>query len=278
MEVRFTASDSGRAVVISDYGHPKDGRVGDLAPQTTLETQRIGTQLIKSVYRQERRALDLPFLFKAADEATLLANIEIILDVLTEGEGTLRVTRKDGTVRELQRCYYVGGLGEKGYVKATEAVLSFDGLDPYWYDPTAVIVDFVSGGGDAPTLFFPVPPLNLLPSAIFQSKTAPNPGKESWPVWTVTGPGNTISLINQTSGRTFIYSGTLTAADTLVIDTRPLYKTVRLNGVNAWANVPKASADLWPLAGGDNAILVTMGNSTVHTLVEFNYNPRYVSR
>ncbi len=275
MEVEFTVG--AQSVVLTDYGRLKGGRIGDLAPQTTLETRRVGTQLVKSAYRQEKRPLDLPFLFKAANEATLLANVRTILGVLSAGEGTLSVTRNDGTIRELYRCYYVAGLGEKGWVQAAEAVLSFDGLDPYWYDPTGVIVDFVSGGSENPTLFFPVPPLYLLPSAILQAKTINNPGVESWLVWTITGPGDIISLINQTSGRTFIYSGALDDADTLVIDSRPLYKTVRLNGVNAWANVPQASADLWPLARGDNSILVTVANSTEHTIVELVYYPRYVS-
>jgi hypothetical protein len=276
MEIEFRVVGP-RSVVLTDYGRLKAGRRGDLAPETTLETKRIGGQLMMSTYLQEKRPLDLPFLFKATTEAELLANVRLILDVLTAGEGTLKVTRNDDVVRELYRCFYRAGLGEKNWLQAAEAVLSFDALDPYWYDPTAVIVDFVSGGSENPTLFFPVPPLYLLPSSVLEQKTINNPGVEAWPVWTITGPGAIISLINQTSGRTFIYSGTLDAADTLEIDSRPLYKTVRLNGANAWANVPKASADLWPLAGGDNSILVTVANSTEYTVVEFNYYPRYVS-
>jgi hypothetical protein len=255
-------------------------RTGDLAPNLKLDIFELGDQFEAGHYRPQPRNIDLPVLIKAGSHDELLSQVRTVLAGVMAGEGTLRFTRGEA-IRELLKCYFVGGLTSdgKGIEAAREfkAVLSFRALDPYWYDPTAIIVSFVSSGDDDPTLFFPVPPLYLLPSAVLQSKTINNPGVEAWPVWIITGPGDIISLINQTSGRTFIYSGALEAADMLEIDTRPLYKTVRLNGANAWENVPVASADLWPLAAGNNDILVTVGNSTVHTVVEFHYNPRYVS-
>jgi hypothetical protein len=52
---------------------------------------------------------------------------------------------------------------------------------------------------------------------------------------------------------------------------------VRFNGVNAWANVPRASADLWPLMAHENDILVTMAHATEDTLVRLNRSHRYIS-
>lgn len=275
MEVEFILADGTGSVVLTDYGRLLSGRRGDLAPLTTLETKRVGTQLVKSAYRQERRALDLPFLFKGSDETTLLTNVRSVLAVLSAGEGILRVTRT-ATVRELRRCYYRAGLGEKGWLRAAEAVLSFDALDPYWYDPTTVEVDFTTQ--ETPEgYFFPILPVSLVPSSVLQRQVVNNPGVQTWPIWTITGPGDTISITNETSGRQFLYSGELTIDDTLEIDCRPLYKTVRLNGVNAWSNVPKEFADLWPLEAGDNTVLVTMANATADTLATLAYLPRYIS-
>lgn len=274
MEVEFTVGS--RSIVLTDYGRIIDGRRGDLAPLTTLETKRLGSQLVKSIYRQEKRAVDFPFLFKAASEATLLSSIRSMLDVLSAGEGTLAVTRNDSVVRELYRCYYVGGLGEKGYVRAAEAVLSFDALDPYWYDPADTEVEFAIPAIPEGT-FFPILPVTLVPSSVLQRQTVNNPGVQVWPIWTITGPGSDISLINETNGRAFLFETILDETDTLVIDTRPLYKTVQLNGANAWADVPKTYADLWPLEPGDNSILVTVANATDVTLATLAYQRRYIS-
>lgn len=277
MEIKFTVDASGDIVVLTNYGHLLDGRRGDLAPLTTLETQRVGGVLRKSIYRQEKRPLDLPFIFMADTPYLLQDNVRTVLDVLSQGEGTLTWTQDNDIVRELRNVFYKAGMGEKNWKQAMETVLAFDALDPYWYDPTEVEEEFASGGDPPTSLFFPVPPLYLMPSAILEEKVVSNPGAENWPVWTITGPGDTLSFINNTTGRRLIYSGSLLVSDTLVIDTRPLQKTVRLNGVNAWEYIPKDSADLWSLAAGDNDILVSVANSTSETLVQLAYYPRYIS-
>jgi hypothetical protein len=276
MVIEFILENVYTSVVLTNYGRLLAGRRGDLAPAITLESRRIGDELLASIYRQEKRPIDLPFFFKAATEAVLLANVRTILSVLTAGEGRLRVTRNDATVRELKRCYFRGGLGEKGWIQAIETVLSFDALDPYWYEPTATSINFnAAGGGTMP--FFPIFPLQLDVSQVLDRKTVANPGAACWPIWVITGPGNTLSLKNITTGRDLVWNGSLSIADTLVIDTSPLKKTIRLNGVNAWNNVPGSDADLWPLIAGNNDVLVTVGDATADTLVQLAFVPRYVS-
>lgn len=268
----IVGSDS---VVLTDYGHVVDGQRGNLAPAVTLETRRVGTQLVATDYRHERRPIDLPFLFKAASETTLLANIRTMLALLASGEGILRYTRRDGVVREARRCYYRAGLGEKGRLLAAETVLSFDALDPYWYDPTDQEETFVLSASSGS--FFPILPIRLSASAVLQEKTINNPGEATWPIWTIAGPGSLVSIENKTTGRVFQYSGTLLSTDVLVIDTRPQYKTVTLNGSNGWTGMSLVAADLWPLEPGDNIVNVSMGSATVLSSVEMVYPLRYIS-
>lgn len=279
MEVEFILADGTGSVKLTDYGRLLAGRRGDLAPLITLDTRRIGNELLAAIYRQEKRPLDLPFFFKATTEAELLTNVRTVLTVLTAGEGRLRVTRNDATVRELKRCFFRGGLGEKGWTQAAETVLSFDALDPFWYETSATENIFtISGSSILPFFpFFLTKPLRLLVSQVLNQDTVSNPGVECWPIWTITGPGDTISLENKTTDRKIVWAGTLTGSDTLEIDTRPLYKTVRKNGINSWGLIQSSNADPWPLIAGDNDILVGMNNATVATQAKLSFTKRYVS-
>ncbi len=279
MEVEFILADGTGSVKLTDYGKLLAGRRGDLAPLITLESQRIGNELLASMYRHEKRPLDLPFLFKGASEAALLANVRTVLTMLSAGEGKLRVTRNDAVVRELKRCYFRGGLGEKSWINAAETVLSFDALDPFWYETSATENIFtISGSSILPFFpFFLTKPLRLLVSQVLNQNTIVNPGVEVWPIWTIKGPGDTISLENKTTGRKIVWAGTLTGSDTLVVDTRPLYKTVRKNGVNSWGLIQASNADPWPIIAGSNNVLVGMNNATVATQAKLSFTTRYVS-
>lgn len=280
MRVEFIVSSE--SVVLTDYGTIIRGKTGILAPETTLETQRLGGILRMSAYRQERRPVDLPYFLEGdspnePDPVDVYGKARAILDVLRLGEGTLRVQRDDGVERELRSCYYRDGLREQNLPgDALRTVLSFDALDPYWYATADINVEYTNAGTPTPS-FFPFFPLRLLYSQIVDSQIINNPGVECWPIWTITGPGSSLSLVNQTTGKTTIWTGTLTAADVLEIDTRPLFKTIRKNGANAWSNVPASTSELWSLATGDNSILVTMTDVTVETVARLTFTPRYIS-
>lgn len=278
MELEFILEDGSGSVVLTDYGHLLAGRRGDLAPLITLESRRIGEELLASVHRMEKRPLDFPFLFKETTESELLTTVRTVLTVLTAGEGKLRVT-DNGVVRELKRCYFRGGLGEKGWRQAAETVLSFDALDPFWYETTATENQFtISGSVIQPFFpFFLTKPMKLLVSQVLNQDTVTNPGVEVWPIWTITGPGDTLSLENMTTGKRLLWNSTLTDEDILEIDTRPMYKTVRINGINAWNDVGVSDANLWPLLAGDNEVLVTLSNASILTKATLSFFPRYVS-
>lgn len=274
MQIEFIVG--AQSVVLTNYGRLVDGRRGDLAPATVLETELLAGLSVMSAYRQEKRPLDLPFLFKAAAETTLLANIRTMLDVLTAGEGVLKVTRNDAVVRQLQRCYYKDGLREKGWLQAIETVLSFDSLDPYWYDPTPTSEVFTVSLTSL-TTFFPFFPLVLTASSIIERKNVTNPGAPVWPVWTIVGPGENPTITNHTTGESITLVKTLIAGDVLVIDTSPLAKTVILNGANAYQYLTAAST-LFSLAHGVNDLSVQMNLFVAGTSTgTLQFYPRYVS-
>src|ERR1044072_2001641 len=119
------------------------------------------------------------------------------------GVGKLRVVTEDGLDRYIN-CAYEGGMesdtdvGDLGWYK--RVVYTFRAWDPYWYNVNPVVrpPDKIASNN---ATFFPTPPFRLGSSTIFTSFTQQNLGDvEAWPIWTITGPGNSIRLTNESSG------------------------------------------------------------------------------
>jgi phage-related protein len=98
---------------------------------------------------------------------------------------------------------------------------------------------------------------------------------EAWPIWTITGPGNTITLTNTTTGKALVLSITLTGGQVLTIDTRPGHKTVtREDGSNQFATVSSTSS-LWELVTGNNAVTLAISETTTASGLQLQYKQRY---
>lgn len=201
----------------------------------------------------------------------------------TRGAGKIRVTSPAGDQREIV-CRYSGGLemaeklGEASGERWQRAVVSFLAHDPYWYDVSPTSQTFAVD--PLVPSFFPIFPLKLTASELAVDAAVDNTGDvETWPVWTVTGPGSVIVLRNLTTSKTISFStGALTASETLVIDTRPGYKTVKLgDGTNMYPALDTTSA-LWPLVRGTNTIRLEMsGVDNDVSSLNLSYWRRYLS-
>ena len=200
------------------------------------------------------------------------------------GGGTLRHTRTDGvTVRRLN-CDYEAGLEisqAEGVWRAgaQAALLSFFAADPFWYDDTETTETFAASGTSA--AFFPIPNattgsfITLTSSEVFGSLVVTNDGDVPvYPTWTIEGPGSSITLRNVTTGKVITLSAngglTLTAGQTLEIDTRPGSTLIERDSANVAAYLSDAS-ELWPLALGANTIQIEMGGSTADSTVAISY-------
>lgn len=77
----------------------------------------------------------------------------------------------------------------------------------------------------------------------------------AWPVITVAGPCANPTIVNATLGLGLYLNYSLSAGETLVIDTNPRRRTVKLNGVtNRFNAVTWALSAWWGLAPGANVI------------------------
>lgn len=193
-----------------------------------------------------------------------------------QGDGKLRVTRHDGSVRELT-CRYWRGLDKAKYGGGgalLRTTLSFRAFDPYFYAATPISDTFTAG---TPGTFFPFFPLTLSSSTVFANVTINNPGHvEAWPVWTVTGPGKDIILRNRTSGKYFSLPITLGVGEYMVIDTRPGEKTVEDNtGADRFGDLDLSVSSLWALLAGNNVVRIEMSDTGAGSSVAYSCYPRY---
>jgi hypothetical protein len=197
------------------------------------------------------------------------------------GDGRLRHIATDGTTRDLT-CRYTGGL-EGARIRGStgpnwrRGVLTFRAHDPFWYDATPMASTFTTGDtrnflGD------PFLPIKLTSDTVLGEQTVTNDGDvETWPVWTINGPGTSIVLTNVSTGEVIDLPITLTASQSVIVDTRPFRKTVRRDdGTNLFGSLTGTSS-LWSLREGNTVINTQVAGSTTDTFVTLVYSRRFLS-
>lgn len=225
--------------------------------------------------RTKPRDVDVPLLLKYGTRAALFADLADLAYALDprRGDGRLRMTLPDGTVRDLI-CRYVTGLGgdDKGF-SHREFSLVFRAGDPYWYATTAVS-QVITEATSTKTKWFPFFPLQLCSAAMFANVTIPNAGEvETWPIWTVNGPGSGLKFVNKTTGKSLSLDVALESGDALVVDTRPGFKSVKLNGNYRYDLL---DGELWSLAVGNNIVSLFMLGAGVGSQIGVSYYNRYL--
>lgn len=196
----------------------------------------------------------------------------------TAGAGTLAVSNETGETRTL-RCYCADGMAGDEAVDVTlpgswwKLILHLYAPDPWWRGPEQV----VDVGLGAPTSFFPITPVNLSSSSVEGtfSVDLSDSDAPSFPVWTVTGPGNSLILTNLTTGRAITVNVPLSAGQTMVINTQPGEQSVRRgDGVNLMGYLD-SDPSLWPLIEGPNVISAVLAGATAASRIRGVYSPRF---
>ncbi|MCP3805370.1 phage tail family protein [Allokutzneria sp. A3M-2-11 16] len=257
---------------------------GRFAPPPVLVDEGVPEQP-GARFREARhgvREFSLPLWITDSSPAALRARLRSMIAAMdpVRGQGTIRLTSPTGDQREIY-CRVSAGLeldetlGRTSGPLVQRAVPMFRAVDPYWYDIADTTDPFESG--DTAT-FFPFFPLRLSSSSVFAEATITNSGDvETWPVWTITGPGSAITLRNLTTGEYMTLTITLAAGESLTIDTRPGAKTVtKSDGTNQFPALSSASS-LWALARGANALRVEMSGTTAASRVVLSRRHRYLT-
>lgn len=222
----------------------------------------------------------LGILVEADGEAALRTKIRGLVRAMRPklGAGTLTVANELGESRSLA-CYCVDGLAGQEDPNSIlpgswwRVALKFFAPDPWWTgDPQTVSVGL--GGGQN---FFPIFPLALSPSVVQGQFTIDLSDSDapSFPLWTITGPGSSLVLTNETTGQVISVDAPLLAGQQLVIDTRPGFQSVRLaDGTNQMSFV-SSDPSLWPLIPDVNVVTAALVSATSASRIAGTYSPRF---
>jgi hypothetical protein len=286
----FTWIDAdGGSLVIGGPGvntYQVDWKVtGRFMPKPRVQSHGVPGQpgAVLDEVNHDPRDFVLPLSISATSESNLRVLMRDLMYRMNpkRGQGKLRVTSPVGDQREIT-CLYSAGLegdeteGASGPTfQAMPLVLT--AFDPYWYDvsPTSQTFALTS----LPS-FFPIFPLRLTASQLVVDDTVTNAGdEETWPVWTIAGPGSAVTLRNSTTGLLIsIPSIALTAGQVLTIDTRPGKKSVTLNdGTDLFSSIDHTVSSLWSLRVGLNAIRLEMTGITAASALSVSYYQRYLT-
>jgi hypothetical protein len=139
--------------------------------------------------------------------------------------------------------------------------------NPFW---TGESVRRIWSDGPATDVFALRMPLTIKSASTLGSATMTNEGDlEAWPRWEIEGPLTSVTV--GVNGATIQWNVTLTASDTLVIDTDPIVQSAWLNGVDVTSQL--GTANFAPIPAGEELPLsLTMAGSGS---VAATITPRY---
>ncbi len=258
----------------------------------TDEDPRGGTS-IRHIQPQNR-VITVPLYIEGRNFTELSERRDTLIEAFTEtteyGPGQLVVTRPDGSVRQID-AYYQSGMGDFG-PGMTQCILtvSLYAPRPYWTSlrpqlivrsyPLVTGINFLGVG-------FP----RLTDSSASGTRTMVNVGDvKAWPKWTITGPAQSVTATNHTTGKTWTldavgFRSALLLGETVTITTQPVRVTGPLIGDStSWAGaITWPEAELWSLAKGNNEIEfeilgAALGSGGVTgTSITIEYYPQYES-
>jgi len=194
----------------------------------------------------------------------------------TRGEGTLTVVDGANPGRFL-RCAYDSGLDEleEHRPDVNVGALLFRAGFPYWLDGTEQSI--AVSQGSAVRRWFPFLPLILGASDAYGLFTITNLGDApAYPVLTVLGPGTDVTARNVTTGQAWTVTGLVPDGSTLVVDTRPGRKAVRLDGANVFSRLT-APSQLWALQRGVNQVELSIAATSAATLATLTWRQTWLA-
>lgn len=252
---------------IGGWGAVPVSRVDDPSPRGGVVTRHV---------RDEPRSITWPLYVWGDTNAEFTDRMREVVDAFTMtkdlGPGTLRVTRRDGSAREILAIYEdgLGGDVGQGYLSA-RPVLTLFCPNGFWRSTrTETVPRSYSVGSPYLDRY-----LTVSSGQVLGASRINNPGQtDAWPSWVITGPAQQVIATNHRTGESFTLTHNLGAGQTITITTDP--PTVRGPAgevFNRKLNWP--DAELWPLKRGANDVDFVVSGSGIGTSIVLSYVPRY---
>lgn len=225
--------------------------------------------------RAERGQLFLPLLIRAFSSQEFVdTHSAFIRGLNPRGRGTMRITRPDGSWRQVRARYESGADApvdlDPVKFRHVQYGITWALEEPYWEgEPVERTYSY-----EAPAPFFPGPPWNLGKSGVLGSARITNPGDESSSAyWRVDGPFTSFSV---GLGTSLVSLALVKAAGQYVaIDMDPRKKTIIDEaGTDRWAAATDLNFSRIP--PGDNIPLTTtIAGPGATTAAYLRFVPRY---
>lgn len=259
------------------------GTRGLSAPPYRLSTEQYagvaGTRL--QALEADQREISLGVKVEASSPAEFRARWRALVHAFRPraGDGQLVVADEVG-VRRLITCRYTGGLEGAAVDEFTgvagRAIVKLAAFDPWFYGEP-VSIDF---GLAAPSVFLSaaLPFPRMLSASTIQGQRDIDLAAadvESYPLWTITGPGSSLTLTNDSTGRTIQVDAAIADGQTVVIDTRPGHQSVRRGDGTNLMGALSSDPSLWPLVERVNRVTAVLGAAGQGSRIRATFSPRY---
>lgn len=189
-----------------------------------------------------------------------------------KGPGLFRLTRPDGSAREVLAYYQSGWEGEPGQGQTEDTpTLSLLCPDGAWRD--SVPITLTRAYGSSVDYLNPFPSLSS--GDVLGATQMTNPGTvEAWPSWELTGPATQLVATNNTTGKTFTLNYSLAPGQKITITTRP-GRVLGPSGQMLGGALQRPGSTLWRLEPGVNDLTFAVSGGAAGTSIALTFYPRY---
>lgn len=190
--------------------------------------------------------------------------------------GVLRVTRADGSWREIN-AFYLSGMSwaDEASLSAwrMRAAVLLVACDPWWYGPEAYGLAWQSG--TVVQLSYYQPYETVSPNRELGARTVNVESEiEVSPVWQITGPATSVTVRYEPNGPGWTF-GTILAGETITIDHQAMTVTDQ-SGKNRIGNLAWPTSSItWSMRPGPNPLLLSITDGTADSTIEMTYRPRW---
>jgi hypothetical protein len=288
----------GEEIPLTDFSDPRwpgifmmPGPTGLDAPPFELHADD-SPNLDGGIFRDARavaREIMLPVYLHGIDRRTVRDIKSRLISALNPKKGfcVLKFVEGDAIPRYL-RCYYKTGMeGSESQDQAGFTWKKFGiqlvAYDPYFFSDDVQVAQWSFGEGrpflSTTEAFYPL----RLNAGLISGSTVSvdNPGDvEAWPRWELTGPIKGFRFTSP-SGQSFGVTAPGDSSDvvaggrTLIVDTRPGFKSLKDDlGTNYWPDLD-ASPQLWPIPEGESECTVDIVPGSTSAKVRLVFQPRY---
>jgi hypothetical protein len=242
-----------------------------------------------------KRELYMPIRIQGYTAAERELNKQLLRKSLSYAQSVieLQITNELGETRSCF-CKYESGFelspdDANRSFQSMNIPLKMVAFDPYFYDIAGNAIVHVTAYEAPVNLFFDsnpwfCSPWRLASSAVARDWVVFNDGDaDAYPVWTIAGPGVAPSLMNVTTGESFLLNYTLTVDEVVTIDMREdgatshTVTSVMPDGTttNLRKFMDANQRDMWALIPGPNEISLEMDGGAGEALVTFTFLQRF---